>query len=63
MLGDDTLDMAGADIASKRIQCAYRMTFDLMIRTNNHVAHRFAVFASSNLALLAMIVHLGAGII
>lgn len=41
---------------------ALRLVHSLIYFTYNHVVHRFAVFASSNLVLLAMIVHLGAGI-
>lgn len=42
---------------------ALRLVHSLIYFTYNHVVHRFAVFASSNLVLLAMIVHLGAGIV
>jgi len=42
---------------------ALRLIHSLIYFTYNHVVHRFAVFATSNLVVLAMIVYLGAGIL
>lgn len=40
-----------------------RITHSLIFLTYNHVVHRFAVFATSNFVLLAMIFYLGASLL
>lgn len=45
------------------VYVALRVLHSLIYFTYNHVIHRFAVFASSNLVLLAMILYLGKGLI
>lgn len=42
---------------------ALRLIHSLIYFTYNHVVHRFAVFAISNLVVLAMIAYLGAGVL
>jgi hypothetical protein len=42
---------------------ALRLIHSLIYFTYNHVVHRFAVFAISNLVVLAMIAYLGAGML
>lgn len=42
---------------------ALRLAHSLIYFTYNHVIHRFAVFATSNLVVLAMIVYLGMGLV
>lgn len=45
------------------VYVALRLAHSLIYFTYNHVIHRFAVFASSNLVLLALIFYLGSGLI
>ncbi|RQO61887.1 hypothetical protein DBR47_07135 [Paucibacter sp. KBW04] len=45
------------------VYVALRLAHSLIYFSYNHVIHRFAVFASSNLVLLAMILYLGKGLI
>jgi hypothetical protein len=41
---------------------ALRVIHSLIYLTYNHILHRFAVFAASNLVVIAMVFHLGTGL-
>jgi hypothetical protein len=38
---------------------ALRMAHSIIYLSYNHVVHRFAVFATSNLVVIALVIHLG----
>lgn len=62
-IGFATQQVDAVSVGMAWLYVALHLAHSLIYFSYNHVVHRFAVFASSNLVLLAMIVHLGAGII
>lgn len=45
------------------VYVALRLAHSLIYFTYNHVIHRFAVFATSNLVVLAMVIYLGMALV